>query len=100
MSTNHSESYGAQPVSPGKQPLLEIKDLTVNYGATQALQNINLAVYPGEIVTLIGANGAGKTTTLRAISRIVNPRAGQISQLARGAPSSNGCMSAPYPLYR
>ena len=78
MSTDQSESLGAQLVSPGTQPLLEIKNLTVNYGAIQALQNINLSVYPGEIVTLIGANGAGKTTTLRAISRIVNPRTGQI----------------------
>ncbi len=37
-----------------------------------------MSVYPGEVVTLIGANGAGKSTTLRAISRIVNPRAGHI----------------------
>jgi branched-chain amino acid transport system ATP-binding protein len=60
------------------QPLLEIKNLYVNYGAIQALQQINLVVNEGEIVTLIGANGAGKSTTLRAISRLVNPRMGQI----------------------
>ena len=59
-------------------PLLELKDLTVNYGAIQALKEVNLVVYPGEIVTLIGANGAGKSTTLRAISRIVAARAGDI----------------------
>ena len=59
-------------------PLLEIKSLSVNYGAIQALRDINLVVYPGEIITLIGANGAGKSTTLRVISRLLNPRRGQI----------------------
>jgi branched-chain amino acid transport system ATP-binding protein len=60
-------------------PLLEINGLSVNYGGIQALQEINLAIHPGEVVTLIGANGAGKSTTLRAISRIVAPRLGWIA---------------------
>lgn len=60
------------------KPALELKNLTVYYGAIQALNDLNLVVYQGEIVTLIGANGAGKSTTLRAISRIINPRTGQI----------------------
>ncbi|MEY3868887.1 MAG: hypothetical protein RLZZ338_2778 [Cyanobacteriota bacterium] len=58
--------------------LLEIKELHVNYGGIQALQNINIYVNSGEVVTLVGANGAGKSTTLRAISKIVNPRQGKI----------------------
>ncbi|MBW4593751.1 MAG: ABC transporter ATP-binding protein [Brasilonema angustatum HA4187-MV1] len=58
--------------------ILEIKALYVNYGGIEALQNINLFVNNGEVVTLIGANGAGKTTTLRAISKIINPRHGTI----------------------
>ena len=60
------------------KPLLEVKNLSVKYGAIQALQALNLAVNEGEIVTLIGANGAGKSTTLRAISRLINPEGGQI----------------------
>jgi branched-chain amino acid transport system ATP-binding protein len=59
-------------------PLLEIANLSVNYGGIEALQNINLTVNVGEVVTLIGANGAGKSTTLRAISKIVSPRSGKI----------------------
>ncbi len=59
-------------------PLLDIKELSVNYGGIQALQAVNLAIYPGEVITLIGANGAGKTTTLRAISRVLNVRSGRI----------------------
>jgi branched-chain amino acid transport system ATP-binding protein len=58
--------------------ILEIKGLDVNYGGIQALDNINLVVNSGEVVTLVGANGAGKTTTLRAISKIVSPRNGDI----------------------
>ena len=51
-------------------PLLEIKDMTVDYGRIEALHGISLSVEEGELVTLIGANGAGKTTTMRAISGI------------------------------
>ncbi|MBF2004734.1 ABC transporter ATP-binding protein [Chlorogloeopsis fritschii PCC 9212] len=61
-----------------KYPILEIKNLCVNYGGIQALKKINLVINNGEVVTLIGANGAGKSTTLRAISKIVNPRSGEI----------------------
>jgi branched-chain amino acid transport system ATP-binding protein len=57
--------------------MLEIKNLTVNYGAITALHGISLEVGEGEIVTLIGSNGAGKTTTLRAISGLVHAK-GQI----------------------
>jgi branched-chain amino acid transport system ATP-binding protein len=59
-------------------PLLKIQNLSVNYGGIQALQAIDLIIYSGEVVTLIGANGAGKSTTLRAISRLVKARTGQI----------------------
>jgi branched-chain amino acid transport system ATP-binding protein len=59
-------------------PLLEVHQLSVNYGGIQALQAIDLVIQPGEVVTLIGANGAGKSTTLRTISRVVNPRMGRI----------------------
>lgn len=59
--------------------MLEICDLTVSYGAIQALQGISLSVKQGDIVTLIGCNGAGKSTTLRAISGLVKPESGTIS---------------------
>jgi len=58
--------------------MLEVRNLTVNYGAITALQDVSLRVEPGSIVTLIGGNGAGKTTTLRAISGMIRAKAGQI----------------------
>ncbi|OKH39259.1 ABC transporter ATP-binding protein [Calothrix sp. HK-06] len=63
--------------------ILETKDLSVNYSGIQALKNINLHINTGEVVTLIGANGAGKTTTLRAISKIINIKSGEIIYLGR-----------------
>ncbi|MEA5415076.1 ATP-binding cassette domain-containing protein, partial [Synechococcus sp. BA-132 BA5] len=48
-------------------PLLELRRLTVRYGALTALRGLDLQVREGELVTLLGANGAGKSTTLRAI---------------------------------
>ena len=59
-------------------PLLEVRNLSVRYGGINALDEVDLTVEPGEVVTLLGANGAGKTTLLRAISRIVEPHAGSI----------------------
>jgi len=59
--------------------MLEIRDLTVSYGAIKALHGISLSVKQGDIVTLIGCNGAGKSTTLRAISGLVKPDSGTIS---------------------
>lgn len=58
--------------------MLEVENLTVNYGAIKALHGVSLRVDKGAIVTLIGGNGAGKTTTLRAISGMVKPRGGTI----------------------
>lgn len=58
--------------------MLEISDLSVNYGGIKALQQVSLRVETGEIVTLIGANGAGKTTTLKTISRLLTAKTGGI----------------------
>jgi len=59
--------------------LLEVRDMSVFYGAIQALHGISFGVAEREIVTLIGANGAGKSTTLRAISGLLRPKTGQIA---------------------
>jgi len=58
--------------------MLEIKNLSVSYGAINALHGISLQIKEGDIVTLIGANGAGKTTTLKTISGLLKTRGGEI----------------------
>lgn len=61
--------------------VLEFKDVSVRYGAIQAIRGVSFDVRKGEILTLIGSNGAGKTTTLRAISGLVIPSNGEILHL-------------------
>jgi len=58
--------------------MLEVSDLDVYYGDSQALHGMALRVEEGEVVTLVGANGAGKTTTLRAISGLQRVARGDI----------------------
>lgn len=58
--------------------MLSISDLSVRYGAIEALKGVALHVTKGEIVTIIGANGAGKSTLLRTLSGLIKPSAGTI----------------------
>jgi ABC-type branched-subunit amino acid transport system ATPase component len=70
-----SKESRAQSASKGPdqsvQPVLSVRGLEVSFGPIAALKGIDLDIYPGELVTLIGSNGAGKSTTLRAISGMV-----------------------------
>ena len=68
------------------EPMLNISDINVYYGAIHAIKGISLVVNQGEIVTLIGANGAGKSTTLRTISGLLKPKTGQGQDIA-GTPA-------------
>ena len=63
--------------------LLEIENLTCNYGKVAALKDVGLTVNEGEIVALIGANGAGKSTLLRTISGLIHPVSGRITLLGK-----------------
>ena len=58
--------------------LLKVENLSISYGAIEAVKDISFEVNEGEVVTLIGANGAGKTSTLRAISGLEKVSAGKI----------------------
>ncbi len=63
------------PTSP---PLLEICDLELSLGGRKILQDINLSLHAGEIVSLIGPNGAGKTSLLRVILGLVPASHGEV----------------------
>jgi branched-chain amino acid transport system ATP-binding protein len=58
--------------------MLSVEGLTTSYGQSQILFGIDLAVEPGEMVTLIGRNGMGKTTTIRSIMGMTPPHGGRI----------------------
>jgi branched-chain amino acid transport system ATP-binding protein len=59
-------------------PLLELKSVSVGYGRNRVLQNVNLTLERGEIVTLLGANGAGKSTLAKSISGLLRTESGTI----------------------
>ncbi|MCB1913909.1 MAG: ATP-binding cassette domain-containing protein, partial [Rhodocyclaceae bacterium] len=56
--------HNSNPASP----ILQLKDVQIAYGGIHAVKGIDLELYKGELVCLIGANGAGKTTTLNALA--------------------------------
>ncbi|MDR2552754.1 MAG: ABC transporter ATP-binding protein [Treponema sp.] len=58
--------------------MLSVKDLTIHYGAIQALRGISFDVDEGEIITLIGSNGAGKSTALNGISQVIKKTSGTV----------------------
>ena len=60
------------------QPLLQVDNIHVYYGAIHAIKGISFTVNEGEIVTLIGANGAGKSTSLNTVCGLLHPREGDV----------------------
>jgi branched-chain amino acid transport system ATP-binding protein len=58
--------------------LLEIRDITVHYGKSMALQDVSLEIAEGAVVSIIGANGAGKSTILRTLSGLVPLTSGKM----------------------
>jgi len=64
--------------SQSMEPILEVKNLTMNFGGLRALDRLDLDVMEGEIVALIGPNGAGKTTFFNCITGIIPPTQGDM----------------------
>ena len=61
-----------------REPMIVCKDVVCGYGETVVLEDINLEIYRGEIVTLLGGSGSGKSTLLRTIVGLVPPLAGEV----------------------
>lgn len=62
----------------GTTPLLRLRDINTYYGQIHILQGVNLEVFPGELVCLLGGNASGKSTTLKTILGIVKPTSGVV----------------------
>lgn len=58
--------------------MIEIKNITKNFGPLQVLKGINLTIHKGEIVSIVGPSGAGKTTLLQIIGTLDKPTTGHI----------------------
>ena len=61
-----------------KEPLIRVEGLHKSFGSLEVLKGIDLAVSPGEVVTIIGASGSGKSTLLRCLNLLETPDAGHI----------------------
>lgn len=60
------------------QPVLELRNVSKHFGGVHALEGVSLAIFPGEVVALVGDNGAGKSTLVKTIAGINVPDAGEI----------------------
>ena len=65
--------------------MIELKNVSKQYGETYAVRNLSLRVLEGELVVLIGPSGCGKTTTLKMINRLIEPSEGIILVNGRDA---------------
>ena len=74
----------ASNTSTGTQPLIELRHVNKHYGELHVLNDINLAIAPGEVVVVIGPSGSGKSTLCRAINRLETIDSGEI--LIEGSP--------------
>jgi len=60
------------------EPMLQVRGLTKRFGGLTAVDQVDLEVYPGEVVGLLGDNGAGKSTLIKMVSGVYRPDGGQI----------------------
>lgn len=69
------------------KPIIEIKNLSVHYGATEALHKISCEINQGDFIGLVGPNGGGKTTLAKTILGLLPINSGKISLFDQGMPS-------------
>jgi branched-chain amino acid transport system ATP-binding protein len=74
------ETTGPPPAltGDGRKPVLELRDVSTHYGLVAVLRDVDMEIYPGEMVCLLGGNASGKTTTLKTILGYVTPSEGEV----------------------
>ena len=101
LAMEHPRTQRAPDVAT--RPILEMEHISKSFGATQALQDVSLTLYGGEIHALLGENGAGKSTLIKIMTGIHQPDTGEIrvdeqagaSWLLAGRPAPGRCRHLP-----
>ena len=83
--TDHGAAATAT-VTPGEAPLLELRGIVKRFGGVAAVDQVSLAVAPGEVVALVGENGAGKSTLIQVACGLYRPDAGEVCAAGRALP--------------
>ncbi len=65
------------------EPIITVRQLSKQYGEKVVLNNVNLDIYPGQIIGYIGPNGAGKSTTVKIITGIIHDYRGEVMMLGK-----------------
>ncbi|ARY45745.1 ATP-binding cassette domain-containing protein [Brucella melitensis] len=71
-------SQDHKAAATSSQPVLRLSGISKNFGAVSALTDIDLEVFPGEVVALVGNNGAGKSTLVKTLAGVHQPTSGTI----------------------
>jgi branched-chain amino acid transport system ATP-binding protein len=82
----------AASVDGDRKPVLELRDVSTHYGLVAVLRNVNVEIFPGEMVCLLGGNASGKTTTLKTILGYVKPTEGEVvldGEVVTGLPTAD-----------
>lgn len=79
-----------------KSPVICMRHISKRFGATQALDDVSLSIYPGEVHALIGENGAGKSTLVKVLTGIYQPDQGEILSDGRPIQISSSAAAQDY----
>ena len=73
------------------EPIFELRSISHSYGRNKVIFDVNLSVWPGEVVALVGDNGAGKSTLLKIFAGYQQPDVWNPSLHGQGRPLQNAC---------
>jgi branched-chain amino acid transport system ATP-binding protein len=80
-----------QQPNPDRRPILELRNVSTHYGLVAVLRNVDVEIYQGEMVCLLGGNASGKTTTLKTVLGYVKPSEGKVlldGEVVSGLPTT------------